>query len=589
MLAHERATEPNRYPVAICVLIVASLALLFGPGLREHVRFAMDPWRFNNDARQQIWPFLRYLGVDLFRNDYIADYYLANIPLGYRLLYSWSAPSLDPRVLSKILPYAELLVILYALAAAAWRLAGPAAAWGTCVLCLSTSVFLSRIAGGLPRSFAFPLIALTVLALVRGKTGSLVLLTFFGVAFYYPIGLTIGLVTALYLLVMPSAWQGDSRDWTFRRRAAVLSTTAAIAALLALPALIAVRPFGPALGLADLAMYPETGRGGRYQAADLPLRGLFSSVLRHEARAALLSDEAPWNPDAAEPGSSGSMLDVSVGVWLGISVAAGIASLLIAEVRARRLLPLMIAPCLLYPLALALWPRLYLPARYVTYVAPVLVVVLLPAVAASLLQRLRPMRASPVASAAVVVAVIALLSLSMGDREPSRTGIDVSIAERERPLYQFLASLPLDATIAGWPGGPIEDVPYLSGRKILLGFEVHQTFHRAYVDEMRRRMEALIDAYFAADLASLVRLRRDFGVTHLLINRTDYDNPELSYFAPFTEKIARARHAAGGRHEAVRQAPSAAVFEENGLILLALDRIPDSAEPVEDASRGASE
>jgi hypothetical protein len=101
---------------------------------------------------------------------------------------------------------------------------------------------------------------------------------------------------------------------------------------------------------------------------------------------------------------------------------------------------------------------------------------------------------------------------------------------------------------------------------------------------MRRRMEALIDAYFAADPTPLLRLRREFGVTHLLVNRAHYDNARLSYFAPFGQRIASARRAAGVRPETLQQAPAAAVFEERLLTLLDLDRIAESAGQANDES-----
>ncbi len=50
----------------------AVLAAIFGPALTTHVRHASDPWRFNDDARQQIWPFFKYGDPTLFGDDYLA-------------------------------------------------------------------------------------------------------------------------------------------------------------------------------------------------------------------------------------------------------------------------------------------------------------------------------------------------------------------------------------------------------------------------------------------------------------------------------------------------------------------------------------
>jgi hypothetical protein len=415
----------------------------------------------------------------------------------------------------------------------------------------------------------------------------LCLLTVAGAAFYYPAAFLIGLVTAIHLLLLPSAWQGDSRSWTWRRRIVVLSVTAATAGVLLIPALIAGRSYGPLLGHEDLAAYPEAGRDGRYADADLPLRGQFVEMVKNHVGISLISGGRPWNENLYKRGRR-SALKGSLRFWLGFLFIAGYGSLLLAENGARRLLALMIAPCVLYPLALALWPRLYLPYRYVTYAVPVLVPIVLPAAIASLAQRLRPLRASPLARAAVVIGAMVLLLLFLGGRGSGHAGIGVTIAEADRPLYGFLARLPPDAMIAGWPGEAIENVPYLSGRRILLSFEVHQAFHKAYADEMRRRMDALIDAYFATDVTPLLRLHRELGVTHLLVNRDHYDRERPSYFMPFRGKIAAVVRASRGQPETLRQSAAAAVFEDGPLVVLDLNRIaatqPSAAKETKSAS-----
>jgi hypothetical protein len=562
------------------LLIVVTLTAMFGPGIREHIRFGFNPWNFNDDVRQQMWPLLRYADAKLFRDDYVADYFLANYPRGFRLLYELSAPFVDPRAFGKALPYAQLLVVLCAAMAAAWRLAGPAAAWGSGALCLSGSVFLGRMTGGLPRSFAFPLVALAVLALVRGRSVQLCVLTVAGAAFYYSASILLGVCAAFQILVMPKAWQGDSRSWSLRRRITVLSITAALAALLVAPATIAVRPFGRLLGPADVAAYPEAGPGGRYVSDDVARDGELANLLKIYGGQTLLSSGPPWNRALNELGRSAAKTG-SLPIWVGVLLAAGSLSLCVSQLAARRLLALVAASCVLYPTALALAPRLYLPARYLIYPLPVLVVVLLPASVASLAQRLRPLRSTPFAVGAAVVGVVALVLLFLGGRGPGHAGITVSIPEEARPLYEFIARLPPDARIAGFPSGTVDNVPYLCARKTLLGYEVHQAFHQHYAEQMRRRMEAFIDAYFASGVAPLQRLRSEFGVTHLIVNRDHYQGTPLTYFLPFDDQIAAAFRIANGQPETLRQAATASVFELGRAFILDLDRITTPPPPVD--------
>jgi hypothetical protein len=51
-----------------------------------HIDRGFEPRFFGDDVRQQIYPFFRYVDSSLFPNDYIADYYLDCLPLGFRAL-----------------------------------------------------------------------------------------------------------------------------------------------------------------------------------------------------------------------------------------------------------------------------------------------------------------------------------------------------------------------------------------------------------------------------------------------------------------------------------------------------------------------
>ena len=135
--------------------------------------------------------------------------------------------------------------------------------------------------------------------------------------------------------------------------------------------------------------------------------------------------------------------------------------------------------------------------------------------------------------------------ITLGGRGTEDKGLGVD--RRGEQLYDAIAELPVDSVIAGWPQTAIESVPYLSRRGALLTFETHQAFHRKYAEEMRRRMRALIDVMFATSYAPLIRLREDFGATHLLVHLPHLRGGRLSYFKPFDRWIAaaRARRAAG--------------------------------------------
>jgi hypothetical protein len=141
----------------------------------------------------------------------------------------------------------------------------------------------------------------------------------------------------------------------------------------------------------------------------------------------------------------------------------------------------------------------------------------------------------------------------------------------------FLRGLPPDVLIAGWPVGPmVQSIPYMIGRPMLLTYETHQTFHEEYTLAMRDRFFALNDAYFARDVKPLVRLRDEFGVTHLLLLR-DYYRKRPWYFEPFVPWIKK-RFAELDRQtpEPLRQIPRAGVYDdEEGWVLLDLRKLDE--------------
>ena len=142
--------------------------------------------------------------------------------------------------------------------------------------------------------------------------------------------------------------------------------------------------------------------------------------------------------------------------------------------------------------------------------------------------------------------------------------------------YDYLAALPPHVLIAGWPTD-LDDVPYLALRPVLVSRELHQAFHKAYADLMRKRTEAVIDATFSPDPSALLRLRDEFGVTHFLVNRRRYREPEtFAYFKPFDEKIEEARRRLGDRRPAVlREADRGAVFNDGeDWVVVDLLRLP---------------
>jgi hypothetical protein len=579
-------------------LVVGSLMVMFGPNLSRHMRNSANAFYLNDDARQQIWPFLRYHDPALFQNDYLTDYQLAFNPTGFEWLYRLSAPWIDPRTFSRALPYVLLAVMLGAVGVSAWLLGGAAASWGSLALCLSTDTYLSEMMGGLPRAFGFPVAAIIAASLVRGNPYGVMLAACSGAAFYYPLAV-LGAVVLVFFMVLPPRWGGVSESWTWPRKVAVVVGTGALSLVIVLPSLFRLHTYGRALERADWVRYPEAGFGGRLEDEDVVIRPPLGEILTTSwlwtsgsfqgtsAPASAQATTAPGTP-ALPPWRHNEPWLRPVWQWghrhsqtiLAIVIAVlgiGYARLIRDDVAGRRLLVLPGVGLGAYVLSWMLVPYLYVPERYVKFTLPMAAAVMFPAALSRIASTFGFTRIFPWAPAALTASVCTSILLLLGGRGTTEQGLNVQIGENEQPLYHYLSRLPADVLLAGWPPA-MDSVPYLTARRVFVTFETHLPFHEDYVKTMRSRMEAFIDAYFARNPEPIIRLRETFGVTHLVVDQRHYRQQPPRYFAPFDSLIARAFQRLEDDAETVRQADAAQVFRQGDIIVLDLSKVTTSDE-----------
>ena len=579
--AWRRWLSPRNVEVLAWVVTLLAIYWLQGSAVLASLEFTLEPWRLNGDAQQQIFPFFRYLSPNAFQHDLIADYYLSSYPLGYRGLY-WLGVrfGVDPTALSRALPHLLWLCTALGLGVTARKLGGRLAAFAALALALGSHLYLARIQGGLPRSFGFPCLALALVGLAYARASLCVAAVLIGALFYPVAGVISGLSLA-GLLLLPERTGCSLTGWSWRRRLLTLGATGLTAIALLLPSALETGRYGAVVRPDDVAEYPEAGPGGRYSSESRPpFEGFFAGAPRVFDQA-LLGGVAPWSPrarswlvgNAQVPSQSQHYRDVTWAL-LGLVVAGG-AALLARERAARRVALLGVAAVLGHTLSRAVVPYAYLPERYVAYSVPLLGTLAVAACitgpfGAAFARGWRRWLAFGVQAAYTA----ALLGLFAG-RVGSGVGLTHNL-RRNQPLFDHILSLPENALIAGWPKGLMNAVAYAGRRPALLTHETHQAFHKGYVEEMRRRMRALVDAYFATSPEPLLRLARDYGVTHLLIEKGHFRRPP-GYFNPFGDYIRERVAAGSGRYLVPTIARSAAVFRQGDLVLIDLSKIEPTA------------
>jgi hypothetical protein len=557
---------------AVAALFLGSLIAVFGGPLASHIRLSADPLVLNKDAAPQVYPFLRSEGREPVRQDYLADYYgSAFLPTGYKALYGAAARLGLVREVNRWLPYVLLLVTVATVGRAAYHFGGLPAAWISAALALSSGAYLGRIAGGIPRSFAFPIVAGIILALVRGSVGGLAALAIAG-ALFYPVAAVIAGLSLLFLLFVPGASpEGRAASWGVGRKLAATAAVGAICALAVSPLLLAGSRYGHRIGPDDVVRLPEAGPGGRFRGHNRPP---FAGVAR-------------FSLEVLEDGMTGGgrPFATTVRPWLDqdsvrrrlllgalfVVAAAGWIRMSVWNPAARRFLILPAVAGLTYVVSRLVYPHLFFPARYVFYTVPPVAYVVLASGAVGLWPIGRIDRRQARWLGAIPGAMALLL---LGGRGSPQVGLS-RLPASSSGGYAAIRDLPEGALLAGWPSGMIDFAPWITGRPALVTFETHQAFHEGYVLEMRRRTNAVIEAFYACDSRALTRLREEFGVSHFVVDLQLAQSRSAEYFAPFDREIRQLREKCAGRElEILRLRDSAAIFEDETVAILDLSRLP---------------
>ncbi|MCO6430909.1 MAG: hypothetical protein J5J00_08610 [Deltaproteobacteria bacterium] len=570
------------------VYAAAALALiiwLYGPFLAAHLRYALDPYSYSDDARHHIAPFLRYFDSALFENDYPTDYYLQALsPILWKGVYFVAAQIMDPITFSKFLPYPLWLLAMAGLAAAAYRIGGRPAAFACLLFAIPAPVFFDRMVGGLSRAFAFPLLAWGLYAVTSGRLKLLALLTVLAAGFYPAPALLLALllffaVIAQHLPARFAIPRGQDGVPSLKQSAFLLGGTAVLCVLMVAPVLVSTQPYGKRLTESDSSSYPEVGAGGRYGNSEHGPHMSYISGFQRYIKSSFLPRREPYleslikKAGLVETKRRSFLFHKKAAFMNGYFIAACAFLLYAAFSRRfsqasalRGLILFALSSIAAHAASIAFYPHLFFPQRYLVYTVPLIA---LTAFACSLVLAVRLLvrRERLQGPICATVALLALLCLG----GPSKENEGYITAEPGLvPLYQFISHLPADSVVAGWPKGVINNVAYLSRRKVFLTSEINQAFHQEYLNRMRERMEVLMRAYFSrVDLSPLRELRDHYGVTHLIVDLSHFSKGSPpQYFLPYGERIPEFLSDPGPQDFLVTQLAEKAAIYRNGRVAI---------------------
>ncbi len=483
----------------------------------------LRPDLYQGDLCQHVWWTYRFADPELFPHDPIAAF--MSRPLfalyGWQELYRLLVPYVDAQRLAETIPF----LLAVAVVALAWilgvRCAGRTLGGVVGAAYIILSGRLGDLEGGLPRSFALPILMLGVWALMERRHLLFGLSSLVAALFYPPCAANLGVFGAVVLITRVARERALPRHWAVMG----LLGLAAVGVLLYAYAPAPPPEIGPRVTAAEARAMPQYWPGGRARFFEPdPIRYYFKST-----RTGL------------------EIRPLQAALW--------VAAILVAGWLWRQAVPMEAWVLLLTSLGCFVTAHLTLfalhyPNRYAKYALPVFFLMWLSAIVPRLLDAimarwgrsvvLRPAR-RPLLVGVAALAVVAGSALTAGRSIAS----DLSRPEPAglEEAYRFLRSMPKDTLVAAHPLDA-DGVGLRARRSFLASMETSLPYYREYYRRVSERIEAELAACFATRWEDVERLHDRYGADVFLVNRRRYEDGGWHYFAPFEEEN-RARFAKG--------------------------------------------
>lgn len=140
-------------------------------------------------------------------------------------------------------------------------------------------------------------------------------------------------------------------------------------------------------------------------------------------------------------------------------------------------------------------------------------------------------------------------------------------------LYSFLQSLPKDIYIAGHPV-PMNNIPVFAKRKVLINEETSEPYYAGYYSIIKKRTYDFFNAYYSSSPKEIYDFCKKYNITHLIVYKSHFNDDYLAngqfYLNPFNAYI---KNLVKGRDRFVlREVPqSEKIFEDGDIFVVKIE------------------
>jgi hypothetical protein len=510
----------SRATKTIAIALIAALAAI--SACRRFLPDLLSPYKYEEDSRQHVWWAYRFVDPALFPNDIAADYFsrFTFAPMGYQLLLRTFVPFVDAQTFTDAVPFAITGIIVLLAFLLGRTVSGGSSLGGTVAAVLATTgVILGRVQGGVPRSWAIPVLLFALWGLLEKRWALFGVGLVAVVAFYPPLIVSVGLLGAAMLVIEVARTRRLPRGFF------ALATLGAVALTMLWVAYRRPQPdpWGPQVTAEVARTMPEFGPDGRllYFVSSDPIEKFISN-----GRSGL-DLNPPWKLVAIlvtlALGAWFFPRAVPLGVWL--MPAAALAAFIIAHIT-------------LF--------KLHHPSRHVRFVLPAFFMLWLAAVVPRALERARRMprfdrlmtrigRPGWLGSLAALAVVLAALSATPRFLKEFREKRAPGFAE----VMGFLSGLPKDVKIAAHPR-VADDIPLITKRSVIACEETSQSYYLGYYRIVKPMISAEVEASYATEWTAIDQLCDRFGATVFVVDLKRYRRPidrKNAYYEPFASEV----------------------------------------------------
>jgi len=533
----------------------AVLAAALTVYLIAHWPALTNPYVINDDVRQQIYWMQQWRHPELYPDDLLTEYARNYVSWGVQAVYYPASFFIDPVQFTKVVAGILYLVTAGFLFGIGLRFGNRQAAIMIVCIFFFFETFLRKISGGLPQSFAFPLLLGYLFFLGRNNMlgCSLVILlqSIFNPYVFILCGATHGIFLACHYgprafmsvrhmrmaRVQDGGLAPESAGPKIQPRTVTLAASGSIAwgRLMAvhLPiiagaflmvwkyAFLQHAAFGSLLARSAMLGKPEYGPQGRYEL--IPGTRFLYEVFR------------PW--EFFLPVHALGSLAGCVGLALVILVVCWAFTRKDRQIDTsgfRIFYYLLPASVILYVVSQLLFMKLFVPRRYLEFSLNIFYCVVLGLAITVAGQSIRSLGRK------AFLVLVGILAVIGGLRNYNIGIYDYSA---QTPLYNFVRTTAPASLFAGPPELMDNSVTF-GGRKALVTYELSHTWIDRYWEVLKKRTQDFFDAYYSDDPETILRFATNYGVDYLVVREDDFSPEHLTkgrvYFEPFDSQVKNA-------------------------------------------------